>query len=333
MGAYGIMKGLEWGLAQDLLPYTWVGFAGTTTDNGKDPSAKTPADRREAKKRRRAYLASLRAKQAQSDGPLAVLRATLHLLISMRGQGYDFCGTTTEPFALSQGAFLRRLVGEIAWAHPLLTACAAVLLEPPTSRDALLYAAWPALPVRHAHYLGEAMTGLAMGVAVFAALTLGYSLATLGACLGTLFLRHVVPFSPLPSAVLPPPFDPREYPPLFNLRRRPQSVALFWSHQWHSFFARPFRFLAFGPVQRVVGRVAGKLAGRTCGVLAVFALSAWLHEFGASCSLLPALPPFSLRCLSPNTPFVLNLTHLNSSQASPRQSRPSHHPAPPPSPS
>ncbi|GAA5845461.1 hypothetical protein JCM9279_003040 [Rhodotorula babjevae] len=295
MGAYGIMKGLEWGLAADLLPYTFVGFdpASGTTHNAQDKAAATREARLEARRRRRAHLAAIRSKQAAVDGPIDILRSTAHLLVSMRGQGYEFCGTTTAPFALEHGAFFRRVVAEIAWAHPLLVLCSAALLEPPTSRDAALYAVLPTSALvcvtpERVHALGEALTGLAMGVAVFAALTLGYSVSTLGAFLGTLALRRV-PL--LPDALRPPAWDAREYPPLFNLAERPQSVAKFWSHQWHSFFSRPFRFLAFKPTQRVVAPVLGKAAARAAGVVAVFALSAWLHEFGLASSISELPPP------------------------------------------
>ncbi|KPV74653.1 uncharacterized protein RHOBADRAFT_53614 [Rhodotorula graminis WP1] len=294
MGAYGIMKGLEWGLAADLLPYTFVGFdpATGTTANAQDKAATTRDDRLEARRRRRAHLAALRAKRAAEDGPIDILRATAHLLVSMRGQGYEFCGTTTAPFALDHAAFFSRVVKEVAWAHPLLVLCSAALLEPPTSRDAALFAVLPSAlvgdraPQERVHAVGEALTGLAMGTAVFAALTLGFSVATLGAFLGTLVVRRI-PF--VPEALCPPPWDAREYPPLFNLAERPQSVAKFWSHQWHSFFSRPFRFLAFKPTQRVVAPVLGKSAARAAGVLAVFALSAWLHEFGLA-SAISTLP-------------------------------------------
>ena len=247
MGAYGIMKGLEWGLAADLLPYTFVGFdpASATTANAHDKRPSTRDARLEARQRRRAHLAALRSKQAASDGPIDILRATAHLLVSMRGQGYEFCGTTTAPFARDNGAFFRRVVAEIAWAHPLLVLCSAALLEPPTSRDVALHAVLPsalgAVAPEHVHALGEALTGLAMGVAVFAALTLGYSVSTLGAFLGTLALRR----APLvPAALRPPEWDASEYPPLFNLADRPQSVAKFWSHQWHSFFSSAFPSLS-----------------------------------------------------------------------------------------
>ncbi|GAA5939926.1 hypothetical protein JCM10213_004878 [Rhodosporidiobolus nylandii] len=307
MGGYGIWKGLEWGLARDLTPYTWVGHeeqvrekevkngfasAGSSADESANGSANGSAGdgkaekqlSKEQQKRRRAEekkaehsrLLSLRAQQARTEGPMMILRSTLHLLIAMRGQGYAFCGTSTLPFPRSPRAFFRRLSLEIAWSHPLLTACAALLLEPATSRDAWLAAHIPAAVSRsQTHLLGEAITGLSMGVAVFAALTLGYSLATM-----LVFLPNVVGRAVLPARLRPPPFDARSYPPLFNFARRPSSVSRFWSKQWHSFFSRPFRFLAFDPVQGLSAPLVGKLVARTLGVLAVFALSSWIHEYG-----------------------------------------------------
>ncbi|GAA5898045.1 hypothetical protein JCM6882_003314 [Rhodosporidiobolus microsporus] len=303
MGGYGVWKALEWGLASDLTPYTWVGFeeneeegqtgggngptnghAANGAANGHDstPAKPSKAEVVRRKKREHAHLLALRAHQAASSTPLSILRDTLHLLLAMRGQGYSFCQTSTEPFPLPPRAFFRRLSLEIAWSHPLLVFCAALLLEPPTIRDALVYSflpvpeAWRTPTV--AHNVGEGVTGLAMGIAVFAALTLGYSVATMLVFLPTVVVRAL----PIPAGVKPPPFDPREYPPLFNFARRPQSVAVFWSKQWHSFFARPFRFLAFDPAHKLITPLFGKLVSRSVGVLAVFALSSWIHEYGLS---------------------------------------------------
>ncbi|GJN90499.1 hypothetical protein Rhopal_003510-T1 [Rhodotorula paludigena] len=315
MGAYGVMKCVEWGVARDLLPYTWVGFDEadqnrtdkaqpsaapaqkarmSVESNGHKDGREDPKEvRRRQREQRREYLEALRRRQAETEGPIQIIRSTLHLLVAMRGQGYEFCGTSTEPFALDHIAFFRRILLEIAWSHPLLVLCAAILLEPPTSRDALLASFLPSLSPSHAHLLGESITGLSMGTAVFAALTLGYSCATLLAFLATKALRAL----PIPDALLPPPFDPREYPPLFNFAERPQSVAIFWSKQWHSFFSRPFRFLAFDPTQRLFTPFAGRNVGRTVGVLAVFALSSWIHEFGLATST-STLPPLDLSLLT-----------------------------------
>ncbi|GEM07122.1 hypothetical protein Rt10032_c02g1139 [Rhodotorula toruloides] len=308
MGAYGIMKSVEWGFATDLLPYTWVGFDGKSpaeetaaqekgSANGAD---KTSQEKKVEKWRRtqeaqREYLEGLRRKQAAEDGPIDIIRSTLHLLLAMRGQGYDFAATTTQPFALQQGLFLRRLLLEIAWSHPLLVLCAIVLLEPPTSRDAFIYAILPSLDPKHAHTLGGCVTGLAMGTAVFAALTLGYSCCTLVTFLITALVRLL----PLPKGFTLPRFDPREYPPLFNLQSPPDSVAKFWSVQWHAFFARPFRFLAFNPTQRLFRPLVGNQLGRALGVLATFALSSWIHEFGLATST-STLPPHN-----PPLPFLI----------------------------
>jgi hypothetical protein len=85
------------------------------------------------------------------------------------------------------------------------------------------------LSTDRAHLVGEIATGAALGTAVFAALTLGFSLATLGVFVPNVVLRRLS----LSPALTPPPFDAREYPPLFNLARPPHSVARFWSQQWH----------------------------------------------------------------------------------------------------
>ncbi|GAA6034147.1 hypothetical protein JCM8097_000719 [Rhodosporidiobolus ruineniae] len=316
MGGYGIWKAVEWGLASDLTPYAWVGCKDEADeeekrrkdrgDEGNGPGAdgnggasgsssasssgtSTPTTKEEKKALRarkaaekHAHLVALRADQGRTESPLQVLLSSFHLLIAMRGQGYAFCGTSTRPFPHhTDWAFFRRLALEIAWSHPLLTLCAATLLEPPSSRDELFGRFLPssvlALHRHAAHAVGEVLTGISMGVAVFAALTLGYSVATMLVFLGNVFLRRV-----LPEPLRPKKFDAREYPPLFNFAERPQSVAVFWSKQWHSFFSRPFRFLAFDPIHRVMAPVFGKLVSRTLGVLAVFAFSSWLHEFGLS---------------------------------------------------
>ncbi|GAA5965127.1 hypothetical protein JCM21900_003658 [Sporobolomyces salmonicolor] len=299
MSGYGVWKSLEWGLAEDLLPYTWVGFdePGEASENGEAKNGRAAAKgtgpdkkdvKKEAKKRRiqrkREHLETLR-RQQDTDSPWQIVKSTLHLLYSMRGNGYVFGTTSTDPFPLEPRPFLRRLLLEIAWSHPLLVFCAALLLEPTTSRDAYAYALFPSFPVEYAHLVGEGVTGLSMGIAVFAALTLGYSVATLLVFSANHLLRRL----PIPSALKPPPFDAREYPPLFNFAEIPSSVAVFWSKQWHSFFSRPFRFLAFDPAQRMFG----KTPGRVIGVLGVFALSAWIHEFGLSTAT-SALPSSEL---------------------------------------
>lgn len=43
----------------------------------------------------------------------------------------------------------------------------------------------------------------------------------------------------------------------------------------------PFAYLGFGPFNAIGKALGGKMGGRALGVLAVFAMSAWLHEHGA----------------------------------------------------
>ena len=88
---------------------------------------------------------------------------------------------------------------------------------------------FPGLSPNHAHLVGEIATGAALGTAVF-----GFSLATFVVFVPNVILRRL----PIRAELKPPPFDAREYPPLFNLSRPPNSVARFWSQQWHR-YARP----------------------------------------------------------------------------------------------
>lgn len=238
MGAYGIMKAIEWGLASDLLPYTWIGF---DEPNLEDQSrrASTKEERVALQQRHRARLEQLREEQAAREGPIQILRSTMHLMVSMRGAGYQFSAIATKPYADKPRPYLRRLLLDIAVTHPLLTVCAMTLLEPPSNRDATLAGFLPAsLSPYQISEIGGAITGLAMGTAVFAALTLGYSCATLMTMVGTWVTRSV-PL--LPGALRMPEFDPREYPPLFKIDRIPDSVAEWWAQTWHAFFSRASR--------------------------------------------------------------------------------------------
>lgn len=313
MGAYGIMKSVEWGLAGNLLPYTWIGFDEPSYGEKSHRSASRD-ERHTVRQEHRDRLVELRARQAAEEGPVQIVRSTVHLMFSMRGAGYQFGAIATEPYSDRRGPYLRRLLLDIALAHPLLVVCAMTLLEPPSNRDATLAALLPAalgLTPQQVTRIGNCVTGLAMGTAVFAALTLGYSCAALVALTATAISRSL-PF--VPEALRLPPFDPREYPPLFRLDRMPDSVAVWWSQTWHAFFAReqtrgfppgrlcrtrdtsshtrngfqpcilpgPFRFLGFKPAFRLVSPLAGKGAARAAAVLATFAVSAWIHEFGQS---------------------------------------------------
>ncbi|POY74573.1 hypothetical protein BMF94_2334 [Rhodotorula taiwanensis] len=287
MGAYGIMKSVEWGLASNLLPYTWIGFEEPSLED-QLRGAKSKEEKHRLRQQHHQRLIELRRRQAATEGPVQILRSTLHLTLSMRGAGYQFGAIATKPYSTDRRIYLRRVLRDIALTHPLLTVCAMTLLEPASTRDAFFARHLPtSFSAEQATQIGGAVTGLAMGTAVFAALTLGYSCASLLTLIGTAISR-CVPF--VPDMLRLPEFDPREYPPLFKLDRVPDSVAEWWSKTWHAFFARPFRFLGFKPAFRLVSPIAGKGAGRAAAVLATFAVSAWIHEFGLASSI-STLPP------------------------------------------
>lgn len=174
MGGYGTWKALEWGLAQDLTPYAFVGFddkegkteeskpdqggkanriakdsGNFTEQNGNGGAGKSAGEvekknqEKAAHKKhvelRRVYLEGVRRRQAKEENGWQIVKSTLHLLYSMRGNGYEFAATTTTPFPRQEGPFLRRLLLEIGWSHPLLVLCSATLLEPARSRDLYVY--------------------------------------------------------------------------------------------------------------------------------------------------------------------------------------------------
>lgn len=69
------------------------------------------------------------------------------------------------------------------------------------------------------------------------------------------------------------------------------SVARFWTKCWHALFARPFRFIAYEPAQRLVERVnpGSRSLGQIVGTLAVFALSGIMHDYGIGAGVGPAV--------------------------------------------
>ncbi|ORY89423.1 hypothetical protein BCR35DRAFT_300604 [Leucosporidium creatinivorum] len=280
MNAYGVWKALEWGTAADLTPYTWVGFV--ETEEGK---AVGPKESKED-------LEAIRRNQAEKDGPLDIISWTILLLGSMRGNGWAF-GPPPRSLAPHPPrqllAFLRSTLFEITWSHLSLVSCAVVLLARQPSRMVFFSTLFPSLPDSTLRILSEAVATMALGTGAFAGLTLGMQIAILVVFVPTELLRLL----PLPTALKPNPFDARQYPPLFLRPWAPENVSHFWSQQWHSFFSLPFAYLGFGPFSKVGEAVGGKAGGRALGVLAVFAMSAWLHEH-AIWSATHTLPPPSI---------------------------------------
>lgn len=276
----------RYGCAKDLTPYTWVGFAEDALASVKEEDRKVEELSGIKRKVQRAKVSrrratELRKRAAEQDTPFEIIVSTIHLLLSMRGIGYL---ASPPPHALSPPlprqplAFLARILIEIAWSHALLTVCCITLVTPPATRLAFLASYLPPLSDLHLYYISETLTGLSLGAAAYTGLTSGFWTLVLPA-----FLLQTA-CQVLPSAIRPPAWDSRQYPPLFQAPWAPSSVAGFWSVRWHAFFSRPFVFLGFSPIEKVLG---GGSLGRAAGTLGVFAMSAWLHEYGTS----PLLPP------------------------------------------
>ena len=109
---------------------------------------------------------------------------------------------------------------------------------------------------------------------------------TLIAFVGSVLLRAI-----LPPAIRPSPFDTRMWPPLMRPPHLATSVARFWTKCWHALFARPFRFIAYEPAQRLVEQVSpgNRSLGQVVGTLAVFALSGIMHDYGIGAGVGPAV--------------------------------------------
>lgn len=282
MSAYAAWKSLEWGLAKDLTPYTWIGFEEELVqrkEERKDGGAEGETHGKHYWHRMRdaKHLYALRSQAAANDGPIAILSSTFHLLTAMRGVGWAFGPSPrsrSRPLPRAPLPFLLRLLFELLWSHVVLVLACITLTSSSPTRTAFISSHLPSLSPSSTSLLSETLAGLSLGITAYAGLTAGYWTAVLPAFLLTTLARL------LPSGIRPPPFDSRQYPPLFMAPWCPTSVSHFWRSSWHAFFTRPFRFLAFDPVDRILRAVGGKELGRVGGTIAVFAMSAWLHEQG-----------------------------------------------------
>ncbi|KAM0791374.1 hypothetical protein ACM66B_005839 [Microbotryomycetes sp. NB124-2] len=262
--SYAVWKSLEFGLAQDLTAYTWVGFGDTNKDGKATKPEKTKAE-----------LEAIRRKQRDHDSLSQILTWSISLLFSMRGIGWAF-GPPARSLAphgpKNSRTLIEQLVIAIVKRQAIFSTMSAILLTPEPERARRLVAL--GATAQHAAVGSKAIGTLAFGTAACCALEMGFSIATLLACVGTNVLRTI-----LPVDLQPAPFDIRAYPPIFQEPWHPESVSTFWSSQWHSFFSRSFHFLGFEPVSKITSKAFGKAIGRIAGVTAVFALSSWLHEY------------------------------------------------------
>ncbi|KAK4054465.1 hypothetical protein OIV83_000959 [Microbotryomycetes sp. JL201] len=261
--AYAVWKAIEWGLAQDLTPYTWVGYV--ETKEGKAVSLN----------KSRTELEAIRRKQRDHDSLPDIVLWSISLLFSMRGIGWAF-GPPARSLAPHGPSNSQKLIKQLLLAilkrQIIFASMSAILLTPEQERARHLVAF--GLAPGHAAFGSRAVGTLAFGTSACCALEMGFSIATLLVCLSTKAMRAI-----LPAGLKPPPFDIRAFPPIFQRPWHPESVSTFWASQWHSFFSASFHFLGFKPASAVVSAIFGKALGRVAGVTAVFALSSWLHEY------------------------------------------------------
>lgn len=154
-----------------------------------------------------------------------------------------------------------------------------ILVTRKTSLPQFLYTYFlplPSLTPASLQPLANIIAYFFVGISLYSQLQLGQA----GFCLlfqvTTKILRFV-----LPNSIRPPPFDPRQFPPLFDEPWNPVSITTFWSNQWHALFRKSFISVGYDPFRKVVGMVAGKSWGRIAGTVSVFALSSWMHDQGS----------------------------------------------------
>ncbi|KAM0751969.1 hypothetical protein T439DRAFT_354848 [Meredithblackwellia eburnea MCA 4105] len=273
MSVYCGWKCVEWGVVKDRSVYKWIGF------DQKDK------DRAEV---------SGEGGDGEAEAPMPSIfelaRWTFHLMCSMRGTGWAFSVVPPRPQPrISMPKFLLHSLVTLAWSHTLLVLCCIVISSPYTERVAFATTyILPPTPPNILFVLLESFSYVACGFAAWVALLTGYQLHILAALALHLAFRNL----PLiPAGLRPKPFDNREYAPLFSMPFAPKSVKEYWSHQWHRLFWRSFNFLALEPVQTFVAPLAGKEVARAAGVMAVFGLSAVIHEYAVLCASFGITPP------------------------------------------
>lgn len=273
LATYAAWKSLEFGCISDRTPYTWIGLASDQIVASEDGKTKVPL------RKDRVRLDAVRRKRAETDSPYDVLLSSLHLIISMRGTGYAFGPSvhTLSKTAYPAASFVRDNLVQYAWSHAAIVLCTSILTSPSKTLAAVISTAMPALSASAVSTVVATLSTAALGLGAYAGLQLGYTTFTLL----VLIVSNLASFLPFSLPFLPP-FNRREYHALFGTPYRLSSVSQFWSQDWHSFFARPFKVLGMDFPAAVIEGLGGSVAlARAVGVMAVFALSGWLHEQGS----------------------------------------------------
>ncbi|KDE09362.1 hypothetical protein MVLG_00676 [Microbotryum lychnidis-dioicae p1A1 Lamole] len=294
-GRFAALRVLEWGLASDTRPYTWVGFdtEGYTrmfvTTEEKFPGVPKAAEELAPKSTKensslvtKEGMEEIRAQMAANDSPVSIVLSRVHLMISPRGIGYAFAPpprSLAPPPHLSfdskrRGPFIASSLLSLFLALASVSVGIALTRWTPKMFEADLLRWYPNIPSLVLDYFAV----WPVGVGAFFLVVGLPNLSLQVAAYSDLALREASRRLPgIPKSLRLAPFDPREYPPMYQLRL-PTSVSQAWSECWHQLVARPFRALALNPVIWVMKPVVGRDFARVMGVFASFALSAWLHE-------------------------------------------------------
>lgn len=256
---------------------------------------------------------------ATKASPFSIIVSSIHLITSLRGIGYAF-GPPPHTIAPSPPRdtrrFLLSMFKTLVQAHLVSTTALIAIVHRndhlPTLVSAFLYL-FPIIPASSLKPIAQTIASLvaytSVGISLHAQMVIGFSGISLVLCVAHSFLA-------LPFIDILPPFDSRQYPPLFHNPFAPTSVTKFWSNNWHALFRKPFLAVGYEPVVGFMNKILGKHIGRSIGAFVVFGLSAWMHDQGTSFPLLPHVPPthanhaalYSARHLLP--PPLVPLTFL-----------------------
>ncbi|TKA50719.1 hypothetical protein B0A53_05997 [Rhodotorula sp. CCFEE 5036] len=221
----------------------------------------------------------------QRQHPLHILASAMHLLSSMRGNGYVFGPPMSKlpPPAESERALIVGAIESFVTSSAISTACIALQV---LDRDGLVAQVLtdkvPFLPSCVAVFISSLLARICVGLSLWVQMKIGFS----GATLGFYLLHHTTNYTldhvPWARNVKwRSTFDIREYPPLFNQpfsRLGEGGVAAFWSRRWHFLFRAVFTGTLYNPTTKLAKRLRiPKRDGALLGAFLVFAGSAWMH--------------------------------------------------------
>ena len=237
---------MEFGLANDRSPYTWIGVISVGKKVEEASVAETEGFAKTGyqeigKTHEGMVRKSERKEMHHSVGEMLIW--AVHLVSSMRGIGYAFgppeYTLDVERPRLAPGRFLRGALWRIGVASVLSTGMLLVVVARQSLRVAILQYIIPlssTSPVLH--FISNVASYFAVGFGLWANMNIGAEVVSIVSLTIIQSLRFLLPPT---SRLRPHPFNSLDYPALFVSPYWPdRGVAMFWRKNWHSLFRRTF---------------------------------------------------------------------------------------------